>query len=921
MNLKGAKPGRYKPKCAKCGQQFRLLIPENADAAPIVQELEGSGSKAVQDTSSKQTRPDPSPPSSKSIPSAETMPSAKASLADRTLPALEETIGVPAPPSSAPNPSNATVSAFDATIEPTSRVDHGRTEAGRVDQTVVLQTRAAASEEPATASSRDGIRVGSVVGGYKILGELGRGAMGAVYLAQQLSLDRKVAMKVIQQQFAANPVFVARFTREAYAAAQLTHHNVVQIYDLGVDGDINFFSMELVDGKSLADLVQAHKKLDVEAAVGYILQAARGLEFAHNQGMVHRDVKPANLLINRDGVVKVADLGLVKTPEMANALDDAEMAGAASPSHDLASSTANVTMANIAIGTPAFMAPEQAENATGVDHRADIYSLGCTLYVLLTGQAPFAGASVMEVITKHKTEPMVRPDAIVDRIPDQLSNIVMKMVAKTPDERYTTLGDAIKDLEKLLGVQGSGPLNPTEEEAELLESCVSQYNGAAMAKLRSFIPLSFFAVLTMLALVTLCVPQFSACFVMIGVFATVAYFVVGGLRQRTILFEKAREFVWNSRISEWLIWSGALLLFLIALWPLGLIFSFAIALVLGTASGLVFHFVVDQTLAKQRTQPVAEIEKMLRRMRLRGADEDSLRQFVAKYGGNQWEEFFEQLFGYEAKIAVREKRTRTEQGRRGKRFRAWRDPIIHRINEKTRADREAREKRHLQNVEEHNLKAKGVSAEDARQQAEQMAGAIVDEAAEARVAASAADAKNLDPKVAAAQKRARIKAMLADARSGKYAKKKRMSAALFVPLQLVFGAKTRFLLGGLLVAGCLLWMNQNGIDPRATFQEVVDGGQAKLETSGLLLSDPNKALHVPLVGGLFYSIVPGIAGILLMVFSLFRGWKMSLFALPAAAVMCFDVVPRIPVIDIHLVGSVLVGSAIAAVGLFFGRSR
>ena len=155
--------------------------------------------------------------------------------------------------------------------------------------------------------------VPAMLGGYRVLRELGRGAMGAVYLARQVSLDRNVALKVIQTRLAKNPTFIARFTREAYAAAQLTHPNVVQIYDLGCEGDIYYFSMEFVEGESLGALVQRDGKLDADTAVRYILQAARGLKFAHDQGLVHRDVKPDNLLLSQHGVVKLADLGLVKT--------------------------------------------------------------------------------------------------------------------------------------------------------------------------------------------------------------------------------------------------------------------------------------------------------------------------------------------------------------------------------------------------------------------------------------------------------------------------------------------------------------------------------------------------------------------------------------------------------------------------------
>ena len=171
-----------------------------------------------------------------------------------------------------------------------------------------------ASSLPAPQASKEAgpKEVLATLGGYQVLKLLGRGGMGAVYLARQTSLDRLVAVKVMLPKAAANPAFVARFTREAYAAAQMVHHNVVQIYDIGSAKNTHYFSMEYVKGESLTDVVRREGQLDPEQAVGYILQAARGLKYGHDMGMIHRDVKPDNLLINDQGIVKVADMGLVK---------------------------------------------------------------------------------------------------------------------------------------------------------------------------------------------------------------------------------------------------------------------------------------------------------------------------------------------------------------------------------------------------------------------------------------------------------------------------------------------------------------------------------------------------------------------------------------------------------------------------------
>ncbi|MFO0883952.1 MAG: protein kinase [Pirellulales bacterium] len=368
ISIKDVKAGSYKPKCPKCAERFALTVSEDPSVLPIAAKIASAPASA--------TVAEATMAPSASIAPKPVSPPAEATTLNATM------VNATMPPKS--GAASVTKPGIQATI-PSRGAE--ATEAGNSQATRV---------EP-FAGSGPGSHIPAVIGGYRILRELGRGAMGSVYLAKQISLDRNVALKTIQAQWADNPTFVARFTREAYAAAQLSHHNVVQIYDLGTSNDINFFSMEYVQGESLDDLIKRDGKLDVEVAVGYVLQAARGLQFAHNHGMVHRDVKPANLILSNQGIVKVADLGLVKTPQVS---EGESAAGGALPeenkvgmSGSLAAARADVTLANVAMGTPAYMAPEQGTNAAGVDHRADIYSLGCTLYVLLTGRPPFEGAT------------------------------------------------------------------------------------------------------------------------------------------------------------------------------------------------------------------------------------------------------------------------------------------------------------------------------------------------------------------------------------------------------------------------------------------------------------------------------------------------------------------------------------------------
>ncbi len=925
MKIKQAKPGRYKPKCSQCSRRFEVTVPTGAgaklDVRPLANDTnrESSREAAATGTSQAAAQTEPSgidatlalppgaAPDATAVSPAEPGQSAPGGSPGQRTVQVDETLdSVAIPGQDAPHrPSDQTApNAQTAPIAQTAPVSHvaadGATTPERIDA-----TRAATGDNLDSMPPADDITA-SQLGGYKLLKVLGRGAMGTVYLANQMSLDREVALKTIQARWCQNPASVARFTREAYAAAQLTHHNMVQIYDLGADQGVNYYSMEFVQGVSLDKLIADQGPVDPSVAAGYILQAARGLSFAHRHGMVHRDVKPANLLLSDLGIVKVADLGLVKTPQLVEE-EDATAEKAA-----LAASTANVTQANSAIGTPAFMAPEQAEDATTVDHRADIYSLGCTLYVLLTGRPPFDGATALEVITKHRTAAVVRPEKIDSTIPGPISDIVVRMIAKDPNDRFGNLDDVVEALEQFLS-----DVAPSigEEDVAQLEAAVSTFNRAPVAQLRRVVAMAFSGAAAGLAVVSLpfSFAVASGWLVMLAA-ALSSYFVVSGLREQGPLFRKTREFVFSCRWTEWLTWLVGGFVLLAVLLIVGPIFTWLGFALLGGACGLVFCLVFDRQLAAARHDALASVEGLLKKMRIRGMDEPEIQQFVAKYGGSAWEELFESLFGYEAKLAARD--TLKQAGLRpGKKFRAWREPLIRRLDANLRGTRKARDRKHLERVEAAGLEAAGVDAAQARQQAESLAVAMLDQAAEARRELAAAHAA-IDPKVAAAAKRARIKAMLAEARSGKYSRKANAPGILTRLCGFICGPTLRFLLGCLLLGGCLFWMKRHGL-----LSSTPDAAELR---EAVHLLGPGEPLPIPLIGQWFDSFNPGIAGLLLIFTACFRGWKMSLFALPAAAVMVLGPtlgVPGVAVLGGAHTSSLVIGAAIALAGLVLGRTR
>ena len=279
------------------------------------------------------------------------------------------------------------------------------------------------------------IKIGMLIGDrYEILEKIGTGGMSDVYKAKCHKLNRYVAVKVLKQEFSENASFVSKFRIEAQAAAGLVHPNIVNVYDVGEEDGMYYIVMELVEGITLKNYIEKKARLSVKEAVSIAIQVSMGIEAAHNNHIIHRDIKPQNIMISKEGKVKVTDFGIAKA------------------------ATSNTITSNV-MGSVHYTSPEQARGGFS-DEKSDIYSLGCAMFEMLTGRVPFDGETTVAIAIKHIQEEMPSPREFVPEIPVSVEQIIFKATQKSPDRRYQNMGELVKDLKHSL-------INPDENFVQM----------------------------------------------------------------------------------------------------------------------------------------------------------------------------------------------------------------------------------------------------------------------------------------------------------------------------------------------------------------------------------------------------------------------------------------------------------------------
>jgi len=274
-----------------------------------------------------------------------------------------------------------------------------------------------------------------MIPGFRIIKMLGVGGMATVYLAKQLSLDRMVAIKLLPRKYTDNPQFVSRFYAEGRAAAKLNHPNIVGALDVGKAGDFHYFVMEYVEGRTVLEDLTNHTRYEEPEAIDIAIQVARALDHAHKNGLIHRDVKPKNIILTSDRVAKLADMGLARSHSDREAAE-AELGKA--------------------FGTPYYISPEQIRGDLDIDFRADIYCLGATFYHMVTGRVPFDGPNPSIVMRKHLKSDLIPPDHINPRLSTGVKEIIEVCMAKDRNQRYNNTASLLADLEAV--AHGNPPI-------------------------------------------------------------------------------------------------------------------------------------------------------------------------------------------------------------------------------------------------------------------------------------------------------------------------------------------------------------------------------------------------------------------------------------------------------------------------------
>ena len=726
------------------------------------------------------------------------------------------------------------------------------------------------------------------VAGYRVLRELGRGSLGTLVLARQAANGREVALRVVRPEWACLPKYVARLTRDAYAAAAIRHPNLARLLDFDEGQGRVIFAGERVDGASLADRRGALKPRE---AVAIALQAARGLQHAHRQGLTHGRVTPKSVFVTADGLIKVTDLGLTLTPA---ALADEE-ARASAP---------------LPLGTTA------EADAWAEAVRDDLRGLGRTLAQALNGRA--------------ETDPTA---LIASGLPANVVEVVRNLADRKSPGAFGDMGQAVAALERLLGGRSAEAGTPRPEDVGRLAASASAFQESPAARVRSQAVWGGVAALLGFVLLALLLrrPTAAVSFLGLGVMTAVAYLVLDGRARGSERLGEIRALLVGGRGTDRLVGAAAFVLLAAGLVVLRLHWAWLLFGLLALLIAGALQRWLDPRAEAERKAAVDDARGVVKSLRLQGVGEDAVRRLVRSSSAPVWEPFFGAVFGEDAVRAARERGDRGVRAWVRNRAVPWRDGLSAWVEARLDDRRAERDRAHLQAVEERGLVAGGVNLLTARRKARRIAEAMVAVAAEAR-----ASARGGDPDPGHGPTLARVVREAAETPESALVEREHGLIGGEAPrvLGLLTGPRTRFLLGALLLAGFLAWVHQNEVISAGQIREAAakavnapDRLAALRETRiDVRLPPKTTPLRLPFLPGpvarWFGGFPAGASGLILVVSSLFAGSRVGWFAAPGAAVALFGPslgMPRVGPLD-PASASTAAGAGLAALGLLFGRA-
>ena len=752
------------------------------------------------------------------------------------------------------------------------------------DETIDEKSSSSVGLDPAFQPPR-------TLGGYRVGRLVGLIGVGASFEGRRKATGRGVSLSIVKPRWASDAAFVARFAREVYAAEQLEHPNLRPPNDFDIIKGFPFVASGDVGAVPLSD-PRGREGLDRTMRTAAILHAARALKLAHEQGVYHRDLSLGKIQVDEAGLVRLADLGIGLTPGTPEvpAIPPIPLAGSPAPEPP----------------TTAFV-------------REDITALGRCLHSLIGGKQG-------------------------DRaLPPGLATVVRRMSGDDPEARFNDLGAVVRTLEAELGV--GGPFTPRDEEAAELEACARAFEEPPPARLRPKLTLAFataFGLFVLLALLTR-KPLLAVGVVGFGAIAATSLVAVRGLFGRDPLFDRGREFAFGGGRGDAITALAAGALLVAALASTGLLGTWIFLSILAIGLGSAYHFALERPIAQARLEPIGRARALIRGFRRLGVDEESVRRFACRQAGPRWEEFFEALFGYDALRDARSRWGADAGGKRRARFAPWRDPIIDAIDARIDARRRDRDRVLFQAIEERGLEARGINLMTARRKGRRISEAIVLYAHQFRRQTGSNDLglPLMDALNRVAHRPDDYLTEAGDEDQGPPA----WRDALGLVARILLGPRTRFLLGGALLAGCLLWMHQNSLISGEQIKQVVttastdreravaDARKIQQETVAKVqgvASGDTRTKHLE-VGGLSPEVAHrldgfglGVAGLILVLSSFFRGIRLAAFAVPGALVAALGphlIEPGARPLGATSLTAMAVGGGLFALGVVFGRTR